>query len=392
MPLISLGKLDKKIIIPIIGGIAKLVYRFLYDLNEKGKNLNENPLIRGIYAAFGMVLSIIPFFILKIQTKKSLNKNNDMKSENLININNSKFNIELIHYNIYEKQRFLKYKLILLSSIFDFSQSLINILFCTKCVYNLWVLDIIILTFFSFLILRSKIYNHQYLSIIMIIIFGFGLNIIEYFKINDKDKIIVSEILWKLVTEISFCGAIIISKYNMEKTFCTIYEIIIWNGIGTLILKIVCLLIFNKIKIKIDNIQYPDNFERYINQFNYYDLYIAIITNVYSFFFNISIFFALDHFTAFHPLIVIIINEFYPYFKINEKTILNIIGFVIILLILIIFLVFIEILELNFWDLSKYTKKNITLRSRKDSLSALSPIEFEERISENNNTNNIDEK
>ena len=55
MPLISLGKLDKKIIIPIIGGIAKLVYRFLYDLNEKGKNLNENPLIRGIYAAFGMV-------------------------------------------------------------------------------------------------------------------------------------------------------------------------------------------------------------------------------------------------------------------------------------------------------------------------------------------------
>ena len=127
-----------------------------------------------------------------------------MKSENLININNSKFNIELIHYNIYEKQRFLKYKLILLSSIFDFSQSLINILFCTKCVYNLWVLDIIILTFFSFLILKSKIYNHQYLSIIMIIIFGFGLNIIEYFKINDKDKIIVSEILWKLVTEISF--------------------------------------------------------------------------------------------------------------------------------------------------------------------------------------------
>jgi len=69
MPLISFGKLDKKIIIRIIGGIAKLVYRFLYDLNEKGKNLNENPLIRGIYAAFGMVLSIIPFFILKTKQK-----------------------------------------------------------------------------------------------------------------------------------------------------------------------------------------------------------------------------------------------------------------------------------------------------------------------------------
>ena len=60
--------------------------------------------------------------------------------------------------------------------------------------------------------------------------------------------------------------------------------------------------------------------------------------------------------------------------KLDEKTILNIIGFIIILLILIIFLVFIEIIELNFCEFSKYTKKNFTIRAEKDSELALTKL------------------
>ena len=157
-----------------------------------------------------------------------------------------------MYYDIYQKQRNNKYKLILLSSIFDFFQSIVTCSFCIKCVYNLWVLDIIIMSFFSFLILKNKIYIHHYLSIIMIIILGFALNIIEYFKKDDnEDKIDLSEIFWKFIAEICFCFALVINKYNMEKNFCSIYEICIWHGIVNLILLIACLLIFNKIKITI---------------------------------------------------------------------------------------------------------------------------------------------
>ena len=94
---------------------------------------------------------------------------------------------------------------------------------------------------------------------------------------------------------------------------------------------------------------------------------MIFIIIAYSFIYNICIFFACDYFTAFHTLIGLIISEFYPYFKIKEKPILNIIGFIIIFIILIIFLIFIEIIELNFCEISKNTKKNITRRGRHDS-------------------------
>ena len=355
MALINCGNSDKMIIVPIFGGIVRLVYLFLYDINPKEEILNENPLIRGIYIALGMILSFLLYIIQRIRTNKSINRKDDINSE-LIKGKGTKKSFKLLHYDIYAKQRKNKYKLIFLSSIFDFLQT-ITVSFSYKCVYNLWVFNIIIMPFFSFLILKNKIYIHHYLSIIMIIFLGFVLNIVEYFKKDDnEDKIDLSEIFWKFISEICFCFALIIIKYNMEKNFCSIYEICIWHGIVNLILLIACLLIFNKIKITILDFKYPDNFQNYKNNFNFNDLLMAFIIIGYSFIYNICIFFACDYFTAFHTLIGLIISEFYPYFKVKEKT-LNIIGFIIIFLILVIFLIFIEIIELNCYGLSENTKK-----------------------------------
>ena len=175
---------------------------------------------------------------------------------------------------------------------------------------------------------------------------------------------------WKFISEISFCISLIIIKYNMEKNFCSVYEVCIWNGIVNLILLIVCLLIFNKIEITISDIKYPDNFHNYKNNFSFKDLLMAFIIITYSFIYIICIYFACDYFTPFHSLIGLIISEFYPYFKVKEKT-LNIIGFIIIFLILVIFLIFIEIIELNCYGLSENTKKNITRRGKIDSEIAL---------------------
>jgi hypothetical protein len=80
--------------------------------------------------------------------------------------------------------------------------------------------------------------------------------------------------------------------------------------------------------------------------------------------------FCLWLFYFFSYFIGLIIGEFYPYFKVKEKT-LNIIGFIIIFLILVVFLIFIEIIELNCYGLSENTKKNITRRGRYDSELAL---------------------
>ena len=96
-------------------------------------------------------------------------------------------------------------------------QSLLTSLFCPNFIYNLWILDIMIMSFFSYLLLKIKIYNHQYLSIIIIIIFGFILNIIEYYKFkSEKTHIDIFTISMKFLAEIGFSFNMVLSKYNME--------------------------------------------------------------------------------------------------------------------------------------------------------------------------------
>ncbi len=57
---------------------------------------------------------------------------------------------------------------------------------------------------------------------------------------------------------------------------------------------------------------------------------------------------------------------------------LNIIGFVILVFIAFLFLIFIEIIEINIFNISFNTKKNIEIRSRKESL-----VEFNDIIPSN---------
>ena len=165
MKLISFGKVNKKFLIPLLGGIIALILKYLIILMPKIEMMAENPFILNIYAEIGMILSFIPFIILKYRSKASKIKSNDKR-------NKSKLGIELIFDddNIIAKKKCNKYKYILISTLFDLVQSLLTSLFCPNFIYNLWILDIMIMSFFSSLLLKIKIYNHQYLSIIIILL------------------------------------------------------------------------------------------------------------------------------------------------------------------------------------------------------------------------------
>ena len=91
--------------------------------------------------------------------------------------------------------------------------------------------------------LKTKLYKHQYISVIVIISLGFGLNVIEYFKLNEKKKIELLEITMKLLSEICLSLSMVIAKYNMEKTYSIPYEICLWDGLIALILNIIILII-----------------------------------------------------------------------------------------------------------------------------------------------------
>ena len=370
MKIISCGKINIKILIPICSGIIRLICRFLLDINPKKEMVSRNPFLISIYAEFGMCFSFIPFLIYKSKNRNLISKENNklIPQEN----RESKLSLKYEYYDANKRVKKEKYKLILLCTLFDFSETILINAFCTNCVYNLWVFDITIISLFSYLILKTHLYKHQYLSMIIIIIFGIGLNIIEYLKKGDDDnKIDPIEILSKFLSEVFYSLNIVINKFNMERNFCSPYEICLWEGLINFALFSICLLIFNSLGLTIGDIIYPENFYDYYNNFDINDMIVILINVFASFFYNIFVLITCNEYTPCHVLIILIINESYYYFKFKENLILNITGFCILLLLLIAFLVFIEIIEFNICEISRNTIKNISIRAGRDSCPAL---------------------
>ena len=364
MKCINFGDVNKRLLIPIFGGIIRLIYIFLVHRNPKYEIATKNPFILNIYTSVGMIFSFIPYLILKYRSKtKSISSNASQIQ--------SKLNIEFIHSDLYEEieiDQSKKYKLIICSSIFDFLQVLLLTIFCIYCNYNLWIFDILFMSLFSNLILKTKLYKHQYFSMIIIIILGFILNIIKYFNLGDtNNKVDPFELSMKLLSEICLSLSMVIVKYNMEKTYCSPYEICIWEGLIGLILNIIILVVVNQLRVTISGIEYPNNFYELFDNYDINDLIICFVELIMNAIYNIVIFVTCDFFTPFHILITSIIKEFYSYLQTDGNLVLNILGICILIFIAFMFLVFVEIIELNFWNISYNTKKNIELRSLTDS-------------------------
>jgi hypothetical protein len=275
MRFIKLGKINKKFLIPVLGGIFRLIHLFLIGLNPKYEIATKNPFILNIYTSIGMIFSFIPCLILKYRSKTRVIYSNATQMQ-------SKLNIELIFEESFEEIRLnenKKYKLIICSSIFDFLQVLLLTVFCIYCNYNLWIFDILFMSLFSYLILKTKLYKHQYFSmIIIIIILGFILNIIKYFNLGDtQNKLDPLELFMKLLSEICFSLSFVIIKYNMEKTYCSPYEICIWEGLFALILNIFILVIINQLKVTISGIEYPNNFYELFDNYDINDFILCFV-------------------------------------------------------------------------------------------------------------------
>ena len=383
MKFINFGKIDRKILIPIFGGIAMLIYQYIFEFFPKNEIISQNPFLLNIYFSIGMIFALIPYLIFKNRNKQV---NNTYDNSNLKK-NESKLNIDLIYDESSNTIKTNKYRYIILSSICDFIQTLLYNLFTIKCVYNTWFFDITFISLFAYLFLKMKLYKHQYISMIIIIIFGLGLNIIEYFKFDGEEKKIdFFETIMKLISEIFFSLVVVISKYNMEKNYCSPYEICVWEGAITLFLHIICLVVTNLIGPTIFDIKYPDNFFEYFGNYDIYDFIICLIVIIISIIYNILFFLTCDYFSPFHILITSIIEECYNYFQINEDLTLNILGITTLILIGFTFLIFIEIIELNICNISFYTKNNIVKRSKEESFLG------NEKITERNEEINEEEE
>ena len=369
MRFISLGTIDIKILIPVLGGIITLIFTSFIGYSPKIEIIELNPFLLCIYSTLGMILAFIPFLIIKYKSKRENKINNKLLIESKL------YKKLIVSKNVFRKTRFKKFRFILYSTFLDFFQTLLATIFIPSYLYNLWIFDIILMSLFSFLILKTKFYKHQFISMIVIVVLGLGLNILGYFTFDNTGAELKSfDIFIQFIIEIFFCIMIVIMKYNMEKNYCNPYELCLWEGVFGFILYSICLTIFCKFELSVYGIKHPDNLVQYLNEFDYNDLIVCLTNIIYYFIYNLSLILTCGYFTPIHILIISIINETDGFFRAGANLALDILGFFILILIAIMLLVFIEVIEINICNLSYNIKKNIELRSKNDSLFELDSI------------------
>ena len=354
---ISLGKINKKFIrYPLSAIIILIIKNILAYKTNLFQYIGKHIFIMIISKGFGKSLSLILYLFLNKKNKNS--KKEEAFLEN-----------ELVYKKEYVKDvksiKYKRYIVIFISCTFAFTYKIFYQNFGGVNIgkFSLWVINIIYVCIFSYFILNTKLYQHQYFSIIILVILGVALNIINLYGANITfiNTIIVIAIEGQCALNV------VLNKHLMDNLFCTAYEVCFYEGFFAFLSSIICLTIFTNKEMKIGRIKYKD--KNYVDNFYVY-LENLNIKEIFVFFFHSFIhligfllcLLTIKYYTIFHIYILLIVdqgNYFAHDLKDWKLYIILILYFFVFLMIL----VFNENIELNFWGLQKNLKKNIVERA-----------------------------
>ena len=205
MALISLGKIDINLVPLLIG----CIFCFLNRLSNQyeGTLLLKNAILTNIFISTSKLFTIIPLLILKFRSNRVI-------SNELQNVNS--FN-KLVYIYTDKKMEIIQYKgrYILLSAVIFFVQSIFMAL-AIQIKTNSWIWNILITSIFYYLFFKIKLFKHHYLSIIIIILIGFIIDLVLKNLQNDiSDNLTL--FLFRIIREILYSFHDVINKYIMEK-------------------------------------------------------------------------------------------------------------------------------------------------------------------------------
>ena len=341
MAFISIGKIDKNLIPMIAGCIFCFLNRILNQYD--GSLLFKNQIMMNIYISTSKLFTIIPFILLKINSKK-------VSSNDIQTIKNQQ---ALKYMNKSGAKRIIagKWGFIFLAVMIYFVNQIFFVL-TIKVHSNTTILNILITSLFYYLIFKIKLYRHHYLSIILIIIVGFIIDMILGNLLFDIDNNL-GLFFFRLLREVLFSLSSVVDKYILEKKFGSVYEILLTNGVITSTLFIIFAIIDH-------NFFGIYNYEEYFNNFDTTELLVASGVIITQLGLNVSILFTNKNNSPCHIFIIFIFGQLAYYIDFSGSD-----AIVIFCLIIILFLSFVfnEILEINFLGLSDNTKKNISKRA-----------------------------
>ena len=414
---ISFGACNKKYWFLILGiFITMIIYMvFANGLNYYNSNSAKNfinVLSYTFLLSLGESLMIIPELILK----KKISSNNIESNNNNINENKSKDINSKINKNEKIKNRTIKYifnkksiKFSLKENIFFYSAGILKLFSDIIFIYYQISIEKIdsymnIITFsfkfeFFFLFLLSKImynirfYRHQYLSIIILTLFGLIKYIIKYYN-----KGIGTLFLYMIIHLIySFIKSLltVYIKGLMEYKYITPYKACYKYGVINLIIITIIYIIVSFLPCDDDN----ESCSVIFNEKHYYAHILDTFSIPGLFMFIIlllkAIILVLDYiiileFSVCHSFLFIELNQILEtssFKNIKDTYFYSIIVLIFFFLGIFFVLLFLEMIELNICKISYNTKRNIESRAKVDSFySILNDIETdeEEEIEEDN--------
>jgi len=337
MAIISIGKIDIKLIPMVVGCIFCFLNRLLNQYD--GSLLFKNPIMTNICISSSKLLTIVPFLI---STK--FNKS-EIKRKNTVKTLQTKYSIE--KDNITKG----KWKYLFFSAMVFFVNQFLYVL-AIKVKSNTSILNILITSLFYYLIFKAKLFRHHYFSCALIILTGLLIDLVlenlQYDVSNNLPLFFV-----RIIRETVYSLSSVIDKYIMEKKFVSVYELLLSNGVIILIL----LLIFSIFDYNFFGV---DNYSEYFSNFNFKELLVIFGVIITQFGLNLCILITNKNNSPCHIFIIFIFGQLAYYVDFTGTSII-----VIFCLIFILFLslIFNEIIEINFWGLSYNTKNNISKRA-----------------------------
>ena len=347
----------------------------LYIFKDYAK-YNKHSLIIGFNAGIGMSLSIIPLLIVKTKSRRDKKKDKSKvnQTQTLIGTNTASSWGDLSYLEKYDKKklRIQKYLILLACAFLDFAQKFLSFFLKSLIINNIWMFNIIFISIFDYFILRAKLYKHQYISCIIIVLLGIAATVIGL--LGETGNIPLKLFLC-IGIEIMYSLAIVLSKFLMDYRSCTPYEVTFYEGIFALIVNSILLAIFtNKpitdedgklsklLKLTIYNEKiYIDHFIAAFKDMKVGQAFLFILSALGRLISNLFGHIVVKHYTSSHIILVLILGEIGLAFKEKHEW-KEIVQFVLFVIALFILLIFTEIIEINACDLEKNTRKNIQLR------------------------------
>ena len=382
--LIEFGILSYKLLIPLLYPIFHIIAKNVnyYDFIKNSPLLDS--FIRSTSYLLGGLVYLIVFYRSRNIKKSSTSKNSQGKSKDVYLIYEDSENV--INQIKPRKKKLIS---LFLLSLINLIPIIINKIFLKlelikELEESIGLTIIFFYVIFSKLILKSKIYRHHIISIIMIsfcMIILVTIDINRFQKEEKEIEVLVKSSLYFITFYIFFALYDVLVKKHFEVHFTDPYYLMFFIGFFSLLLVIPLNLFLyffdNKEILGLDIISRIQNLYKEIPLF----LLKFIFNIILQFFWLGGIILIIYYFTPCHFIICRVLSEFsnrcieWPK-KNNEDKWYFIIIYIVVYFIMIFFsLVYNEVIIINLWNMEENTNKYITFRGRIESNHSLKVYE-----------------